>query len=118
MSLRDLANTVEATLSHMAGGKTTEPLMVHSGGPLEVRSLGIISGGASWEVVTAAHEGLEAFLTGEPKHETFYEAFERGINAMYAGHYMTETVGVNLLAEKMRGEFGLETEFIHLPTGL
>ncbi|MCA9835516.1 MAG: Nif3-like dinuclear metal center hexameric protein [Trueperaceae bacterium] len=118
MSLRELANTIETTLSQISGGKTTEPLMVHSGGDLEVHSLGIISGGASWDVVTAANEGLDAFLTGEPKHETFYEAFERGINALYAGHYMTETVGVNLLAEKIGAEFGLATEFIHLPTGL
>lgn len=118
MALRDLANLIEQSLSQISGGKTTEPLMVHSGGDLEVSSLGIISGGASWDVVTAANEGLDAFVTGEPKHETFYEAFERGVNAMYAGHYMTETVGVNLLAEKLQAEFGLDTAFIHLPTGL
>ena len=118
VTLRELADNIENTLSQISGGKTTEPLMVHNGGELEIASLGIISGGASWDVVTAAHEGLDAFLTGEPKHETFYEAFERGINALYAGHYMTETVGVNLLAEKIKGEFGIETEFIHLPTGL
>ncbi len=118
MGLRELANLIEQSLSQISGGKTTEPLMVHSGGSLEVRSLGIISGGASWEVVTAANEGLDAFVTGEPRHETFYEAFERGINTMYAGHYMTETVGVNLLAEKLQAEFGLDTAFIHLPTGL
>lgn len=118
LSLRELANSIENTLSQIAGGKTTEPLMVHNGGKLEIHSLAIVSGGASWDVVTAANEGLDAFLTGEPKHETFYESFERGINALYAGHYMTETVGVNLLAEKIKAEFGLETEFIHLPTGL
>ena len=68
--------------------------------------------------MTAAEQGLDAFLTGEPKHEVFYETFERGINALYAGHYMTETVGVTLLAEKLNQEFGLETQFIMLPTGL
>ena len=31
---------------------------------------------------------------------------------------MTETVGVNLLAEKLQREFGLATEFVLLPTGL
>lgn len=118
VTLKDLADNIENILSQISGGKTTEPLMVHNGGELEIGSLGIISGGASWDVITAANDNLDAFLTGEPKHETFYEAFERGINAMYAGHYMTETVGVNLLAEKIKGEFGLEVEFIHLPTGL
>lgn len=110
MSLRDLADVIEKELG--------ESVLVHAGGNLEVGTLGIISGGASWDVVTAAEAGLDAFLTGEPKHEVFYEAFERNINALYAGHYMTETVGVNLLAQKLREEFALETEFILLPTGL
>lgn len=110
VGLRDLANALEEELG--------EAVLVHAGGKPEVKSLGIISGGAAWDVVTAAEAGLDAFLTGEPKHEVFYEAFERGINALYAGHYMTETVGVTLLAKRLEAEFGLETEFILLPTGL
>lgn len=110
VSLRDLADTIEKELG--------ESVLVHAGGPMEIGSLGIVSGGAAWSVVEAAEGGLDAFLTGEPKHEVFYEAFERGINALYAGHYMTETVGVNLLAKKLEVEFGLSTQFILLPTGL
>ncbi len=110
LSLKDLADLLEKELG--------ESVLVHAGGQMEVGSFGIISGGAAWDVITAAEQGLDAFLTGEPKHETFYESFERGINTLYAGHYMTETVGVNLLAKKLRDEFGLATEFILLPTGL
>lgn len=110
MGLRELAELVEKTLG--------EQVMVHAGGPDPVSTLGIVSGGAAWEVVTAAAEGLDAFLTGEPKHETFYESFERGVSSLFAGHYMTETVGVTLLASRLEMEFGLSTEFILLPTGL
>ena len=110
ISLHDLADTIEKKLG--------ESVLVHAGGPPEVSSLGIISGGAAKEIITAAAEGLDAFLTGEPLHAVFHEAFERGINAMYAGHYMTETVGVKLLANKLTEEFGLAHEFILLPTGL
>jgi dinuclear metal center YbgI/SA1388 family protein len=110
ITLRDLANQLEKELG--------ESVLVHAGGKLEISTLGIVSGGASWDVVTAANEGLDAFLTGEPKHEVFYEAFERKINALYAGHYMTETVGVKLLEEKVKLEFNLATQFILLPTGL
>ncbi|HEX7038771.1 MAG TPA: Nif3-like dinuclear metal center hexameric protein [Trueperaceae bacterium] len=110
MGLRDLAELVERTLG--------EQVMVHAGGPDPVSTLGIVSGAAAWEVVTAAKEGLDAFLTGEPKHETFYESFERGVSSLFAGHYMTETVGVQLLAEKLEATFGLQTEFVMLPTGL
>lgn len=109
-TLRELADLIEKTLG--------ESVLVHAGGELELTTLGIISGGASGDVVTAAEEGLDAFLTGEPKHQDFYEAFERNINALYAGHYMTETVGVKLLADHIAEHLGLETEFILLPTGL
>jgi dinuclear metal center YbgI/SA1388 family protein len=110
MTLRDIANQIEKELG--------ESVLVHAGGKLEISTLGIVSGGASWDIVAAANEGLDAFLTGEPKHEVFYEAFERNINALYAGHYMTETVGVKLLEEKVKLEFNLATQFILLPTGL
>lgn len=95
-----------------------EPVMLLEGGPQEVETLGIISGDAARQVTAAAREGLDAFLTGEPRHEVFYEPYELGINALYGGHYMTETIGVNLLAERLRDEFSLETRFIYLPTGL
>lgn len=105
-------------LANLLEEKLGEPVMMLEGGPENVSSFGIVSGGAAWDVVTAANEGLDAFLTGEPRHEVFHEAFERGINAMFGGHYMTETVGVNLLAGKIRDQYGLPVEFIYLPTGL
>jgi len=110
VTLRELADQLEKELG--------ESVLVHAGGSLEIETLGIITGGAARDVVSAAEAGLDAFLTGEPKHEVFYDAFERNINALYAGHYMTETVGVSLLADKLEQEFGLATEFILLPTGL
>ena len=110
LALRDLADTIEKELG--------EAVLVHAGGPMEVGSLGIVSGAAARDVGTAADEGLDAFLTGEPKHDVFHVPFERGINALFAGHYMTETVGVNLLARRVAEELGLATEFLLLPTGL
>lgn len=110
VDLHELADRIEKALG--------ESVLVHAGGTMAVRSLGIVSGAAAWEVVTAHEEGLDAFLTGEPKHDVFAEVFERGMNALYAGHYMTETVGVNLLGERLHSEFGLDTEFVLLPTGL
>jgi dinuclear metal center YbgI/SA1388 family protein len=110
ISLRDLADTIERELG--------EAVLVHAGGPMLVESLGICSGAAAGELITAAEAGLDAFLTGEPSHALFPEAFERTINALFAGHYMTETVGVNLLANELRERFDLATEFVLLPTGL
>ena len=115
--LRDLADRIETSLSEITGRR--ESVLVHAGEPESIiRTIGIISGGAAGEIVTASHQKLDAFLTGEPKHELFHEAFERKITALYAGHYMTETVGINILAEKLRSYFNLEVEFILRPTGL
>ncbi len=110
VSLRELADLIERSLG--------ESVLVHAGGPPEVSRLGIVSGSASGSVAEAAAAGLDAFLTGEPKHDRFYDPFELGVNALYAGHYMTETVGVKLLADKLEAEFSLPTEFLLLPTGL
>jgi dinuclear metal center YbgI/SA1388 family protein len=109
-TLREIADTLEKMLG--------ESVLVHAGGDLNVSSMGIISGGAARDIVLASEEGLDLFLTGEPKHDVFYDAFERKMNAMYAGHYMTETIGVKLLSEKIEETFGVDCQFILLPTGL
>ncbi len=110
VSLRDLADSIEKTLG--------ESVLVHAGGPLEVTRLGIVSGSAAGSIAEAAAAGLDAFLTGEPKHDHFHDPFELGVNALFAGHYMTETVGVKLLADVLRERCGLATECVLLPTGL
>lgn len=110
MGLRELADEIERQLG--------ESVLVHAGGALEVATLGIVTGSAAGTIVEAADAGLDAFLTGEPKHDLFHVPFERGIDALFAGHYMTETVGVQLLAAHLRERHGLDAEFVMLPTGL
>jgi len=58
------------------------------------------------------------FVTGEGAHHTYFEAEERGLNVLYAGHYATETLGVTALAAHLAERFELETFFIEHPTGL
>lgn len=87
-------------------------------GKEKISTVGIISGGASSDVVQAVENGLDAYITGEFEHEQYHYAEEMEINVIAGGHYGTETVGVNLLKEKVEKELGLETCFIDLPTGL
>jgi dinuclear metal center YbgI/SA1388 family protein len=87
-------------------------------GPSEIRSVGVISGGGSFEVAQAIAEGLDAYITGEPSHTIYHDCLESKIHAIFAGHYATETFGVRLLAERVSRETGLETRFIDVPTGL
>jgi dinuclear metal center YbgI/SA1388 family protein len=110
LSLQDLADRIQKT--------TGEVCLVHAGGPHMISSIGIISGGAAGEVPEAAAAGLDAFITGEPSHAHFADAFEYGVNAIFCGHYESEVFGVRALAVKLEDTFGLPWQFLHLPTGL
>ncbi len=97
---------------------TGEICLVHAGGEPLIKRVGIISGSASEHIPEAAALGLDTFLTGEPKHATFHDSFEYGINTLYAGHYETEVFGVRALAATLEETFGLPWQFLHQPTGL
>ncbi|MEJ2629177.1 MAG: Nif3-like dinuclear metal center hexameric protein [bacterium] len=94
-----------------------EPL-VWNFGKDKVKNAGYVSGGAIGLLQQAIDEGLDLFITGEPKHECYWAAKEAGINVIFAGHYATETLGVKAIQELLQKEFNLECFFIDLPTGL
>jgi dinuclear metal center YbgI/SA1388 family protein len=81
-------------------------------GPDQVQRVAICSGGAASELIRAAHEGYDLFLTGEPGEPSMHTARELGIHFVAAGHYATETLGVQALAQRLADEFGLEWEFL------
>lgn len=88
------------------------------GGSDEVRSVGIITGGAGSEIAKVASLGVDAFLTGEGPHWSFTLAEELGVNVFYGGHYATETFGVQAIAQALGGRFDLPWTFVDHPTGL
>jgi len=94
------------------------PVKVCAGGPAEVFSVGVVTGGAGGEIHRAAAEGVDTFITGEAPHHAAILAEELRVNLMIAGHYATETFGVKALAAHVAGKFGLEWQFIDHPTGL
>jgi dinuclear metal center YbgI/SA1388 family protein len=66
----------------------------------------------------AAERGLDTLIVGEGPHHTAGLARDLGIVIIYAGHYATETLGVQALAAQLANEFGIATMFIDVPTGL
>ncbi len=84
------------------------------------KSWGIISGaGASSATLQeAAERGLDTLIVGEGPHHTAVEARERGLAVVYAGHYATETLGVQALGDELARGFSLPWSFLHIPTGL
>lgn len=84
------------------------------------RRWAICSGsGAQVETLKEAYAtGVDTLIVGEGPHWSGVEAVERGLVIIYAGHYATETLGVQALAAHCEREFGLPWSFIHAPTGL
>jgi dinuclear metal center YbgI/SA1388 family protein len=75
--------------------------------------------GASTETLReAASAGIDTLLVGEGPHHTAVEAAELGITVIYAGHYATETLGVQAIAARASQEYGVAWQFLPAPTGL
>lgn len=88
------------------------------GGGERLRRVGVLTGAGGGMIGAAIEEGLDALVTGEGAHHTYFDAVEGGINVYYGGHYATETWGVRALAQHVSDRFGIPFEFIDLPTGL
>jgi dinuclear metal center YbgI/SA1388 family protein len=91
--------------------------LVWAFGPDTIQYVGYVSGGAVSMLEQAVEAGMDTYITGEPKHSFYWIAKEAGINVIFAGHYATETLGVKALGRLIGEKFGLETEFLDLPTG-
>lgn len=86
----------------------------------KVKKIGIVSGGG-WSSFTdpLVYDGkVDLILTGEIIHQAAAACCERELHMISAGHYNTEIYGVKKLAQHIAEKFGLEHEFIDLPTGL
>ncbi len=114
-----------------AGGRLAEPLplaelvarvrelagrepLVFADGPDPVSRVAISSGGAGYDLIDAAREGYDLFLTGEPEEPSFHTARELGITLVAAGHHATERLGVQALAAHLAERFGLAWEFVEV----
>lgn len=93
------------------------PLVLPFGKPT-VRSVGIVTGSGSSALGICALEGLDLLISGEPRHEAYHRAKELSINAIFAGHYATETFGVRALGAKLEQSFKIKTVFIEEDSGI
>ena len=77
--------------------------------------VGVCSGGAGDFAEAAKNLGCGLYVTGEASWGDVIAAENCGMEMVCAGHYETETFGVNALARAIAEKFGIETEF--LPRG-
>lgn len=100
-----------ARIRETVGGR--EPL-VFAHGAERIERVAICSGGAAGELIRAAHEGYDLYLTGEPGEPSRQTARELGIHFVAAGHDATERLGVQALARRLAERFELEWEFAEI----
>ena len=90
-----------------------EPL-VFADGPERIERAAIMTGGGAKYLPDAAAAGYDVLITGEAAEPTMMIARELGIHFVAAGHYATERLGIQALAERIAERFGVEWEFVEL----
>ncbi|MBY0529433.1 MAG: Nif3-like dinuclear metal center hexameric protein [Rhabdochlamydiaceae bacterium] len=91
------------------------PASVALGGPAEVKTAALVSGGAHRAIQEAADEGVDCFITGSFDEPIWDIAHERKVNFFALGHYATERIGVLALSELISRTFDIRCPFIDLP---
>lgn len=112
--LEILREGLAARLDDLLGGR------VHMipGGRERLKRVGVLTGAGGDAIGAALEAGLDALVTGEGAHHTYFAAMEDGLNLYYGGHYATEVWGVRALGVHLADRFGLEWEFLDNPTGM
>lgn len=108
------AQTLAAQLEQQLNG--TCRLLPH--GSDVVKTVAICSGGGAAGVAEAAALGADCYITGETSHSNYWLASDYNINVIFAGHYASETVGVQALGQHLHETFGVEIQFFDFPTGM
>jgi len=113
------ATTAEELREHLAAELDTgdAPVRTLDFGPEEITDVAIVTGSGTDWIEEAARKGMDALVTGEGKQAAYHRAKECGLTVVLAGHYATETFGVEALGG-LAAEWGLETTVIDCPTGL
>lgn len=109
-TLADFVGLVEERLG------TEARVLAH--GPDQVERVAILSGFGADQAAAASAQGADTFLTGETSHAHYWSASDHNLNIIYAGHYATETVGVQALGRHLTEKFGLESKFLDYPTAM
>lgn len=84
---------------------------VYNYGKNEIRTVAIISGSAS-RMIEAASKFADVLITGDLSYGSQHIAKELQTNLILAGHYETETAGVQALQVILEKKYGVKTIFI------
>ncbi len=84
-------------------------------GKSEIFTCAIVSGSGSFAMEQCYHK-YDLFISGEPKQSVFHDSKDNQQNALFLGHYATETIGIKALGKWINDNYQIETFFIDQPT--
>jgi dinuclear metal center YbgI/SA1388 family protein len=87
-------------------------------GPKKPERVCLVSGSGADQLYRYQEDDFDTLITGEAKQFAYHYCKENKLNAIFAGHYATETLGVKRLAENLKQKFGITWEFIDEATGI
>ena len=99
-----------ARLKQVTGNAVT----VMDYGKPTVRTVSMVVGGGAVGLEVAARLGPDGYLSGEPNLSAYTKARDLGMNALFGGHYATESFGVQALGKLLARRFGVRAEFVDL----
>lgn len=86
-----------------------------SNGEKKVRTVGIVSGGASPEFEIVNELGADVYICGDIRENVVRRVEEAKINFINAGHYNTEKLGIQNLGKLVEKKFRVKAEFVDVP---
>jgi dinuclear metal center YbgI/SA1388 family protein len=109
--------TLEELVGRIVQLVGTDPVVLPHG-PEQPQRVAIVSGSAAGHAGEAAAAGADTLITGETSHVHFWAGSDHAMNVIFAGHYATETVGVQALGRHLAERFDVEVKFLDFPTGM
>lgn len=82
------------------------------GGPSQIQTAALISGGAYKELASAASAGIDCFITGNFDEPAWGVALEEKIHFLALGHTFTEKIGPKALADHLSQYLGIDAQFL------
>jgi len=79
-------------------------------GPRQIRRVAYVSGSGLLALDEALREGVDAFITGEPRYSAYARFRELGLHGVFLGHYATERLGLWALGERLEAK-GIPVQF-------
>ena len=78
----------------------------------------VATGSAADALYSAGSLNFDTLITGEPRQFAYHYAKENELNVIFAGHYTTETHGVNEIGKLLAEKFDIKSHFIDIPTSI